>query len=213
MKALSISCMLLAINIFSGYSQNQDDSQRSLDFRLSYGVSFISGDGQILLNTGALVPYGIGLNLALNLNSRITSDFGLTFMFTDKTIYDTRGLIIYDGYSKPMYGEWRDFYINIPIHINYKLLDFKPFKFLMSAGPELIINHHRYYFNPGWDGLEHNGSESRLGAGLEFGLIEWIKVTNKVGIFASQYYGKLFIGDLKNTESVDLKIGLTYRFK
>ncbi|GAH56375.1 unnamed protein product, partial [marine sediment metagenome] len=149
MKTTLLCSILFTIIIIPGYSQDSDEIQRLSDMRLSYGASFIAGEA-ILLNSGSLVPYGIGLNLTLNLSKRINSDFGIAIMTTDKSIYDTRGIIVYDSHFSPqIYYEWRDIYINIPVHINYKLLDYEPFKFLISAGPELIIRNHRCYQNPG----------------------------------------------------------------
>ena len=138
---------------------------------------------------------------------------GLAFMTTEKHIRDGIRNI---GYPIPdyvsYYSEWRDTYINFPIHMNCKLLNYESFKFFISAGPELIIHTHHYYHNPSWAGTIGHGVDTRLGVGLEIGFIEWIKINNRIGIFASQYYGKLSIGDLRDYESIDLKLGLIYRF-
>ena len=132
-------------------------------------------------------------------------------MATDKIIYSG---LAWDGvYSGPTYYELGDTYINIPAHINYKLLDTKPFKFLISSGPKFTINYNRYYQNPGWDGLEHDYSGFNIDAGLEIGLIEWIKITDKLGIFASQYFGYYFFVSFGDMEYNNFNIGLTYSYE
>ena len=109
------------------------------------------------------------------------------------------------GYSGPTHFELSDIYVSLPVHINYKLLDFEPFKFLLSLGPKLTINHNYYYQNPGLDGLEHDYSGFNIDAGLEIGLIEWIRITNKVGIFFSQYVGYYFFESFGDIEYFNRK--------
>lgn len=212
MRTIVIIIVLL-LNIFTGHSQSLEKSSRSFGIGLSYRGSFIAREGTTLLNSSSIAPYGIGIHFNFNFHNRITSDLGTALVITDQNIYDTRGLIIYDGQSEQIYKEWRDIYFSIPVHIKYCVLNRNYFQLLFSSGPELLINNQRYYYDPDRDGQTYDGSDISLGIGLELGLIETIRIANNFGIVLSQYYGRLSFGELKGTESFDVRLGITYMFK
>lgn len=190
-------------------SQTSENINGFTDFRLSYNVSFISEDPFDLL-------YGAGLSTSFTFNKRLSLDFGLTVKPTKKKIEDRTYMgdwVIFDAHS---HSELRSFFMDFPIHANYQLIRAKSFRIMGSAGPRflyikktrdltMVVNDQ----NPTYATIKQNN----LNLGLDLGFIESINLTKRIGIFASQYYGKALIGYSLGFQSTDLKLGLTYNLK
>ena len=93
------------------------------------------------------------------------------------------------------------------------MIDTNPIKVFISSGPEILIRRFYYFHNPNWVGNYDQGVDFSFGAGMEIGFIESIKITNRFWLNASQYIGRLHLGELRKIESLDLRVGLTYKFK
>ena len=215
MKGLTFCGILFIAIVVPCYSQQHENNQILSDIGLSYGASFIAHKDHKLIGSGsALSQYCIGISSTINLTNKIATDFGISLLTSEKKIWE--GLIDI-GYpiSNPVhsYSELRTIYFNFPIHLNYKLIDTNPIKVYISSGPEILIRRFYYLNNPNWVGNYDQGVDFSFGAGMEIGFIESIKITNRFGLYASQYYGRLHLGALRNIESLDLRIGLTYKFK
>ena len=122
MKSLAFGCILLAINITSGYSQNPDENMKSLDIRLWYGITSLGERGNHFEKHQSLIPYGAGISLTLDPGNRFTYDFGVTLGSMGK--WDWEGWWSHTSFG-PTYTELGEHYLSFPIHINFKLLDSK----------------------------------------------------------------------------------------
>jgi hypothetical protein len=190
-------------------SQTSENIKGFSDLRLFYNVSFISEDP-------FTIPYGAGLSTSFTLNKRLSLDFGLTIKPTEKKIDDRTYPGDWSFPSSHSHSELSSFFMDIPIHVNYQLIKLKSFRILGSSGPRIFyIKNTRDLTmttdnrDPFYATIKHNN----LNLGLDLGFIESINLTKKIGVFASQHYGKALIGYSLGFESTDLKFGLTYRFK
>jgi hypothetical protein len=190
-------------------SQTSEDIKGFTEFRFFYNLSFISEDP-------FTTPYGAGLSTSFTLNKRLSLDFGVTIKPTEKEIDDRTYIGDWVINNTHSHSELSSFFMDIPIHVNYQLIKFKSFRILASSGPRIFyIKNTRELTmtsdnqDPFYAKIEHNN----LNLGLDVGFIESIDITSKIGIFASQHYGKALIGYSLGFESTDLKFGLTYRFK
>ncbi len=193
-------------------SQTVEKLRGFSDLKFSYNISSMSAGGYHFQKNETIIPYGIGSDLTCNLSKRFSASIGIELRTTGKRSLDS--FIISEwGYSGPIHHESRDIYLDIPLHINYKILNTKPFKILISSGPKGTVSFFNDYYNPGYDGKEQRLKRTNFSGGLDFGLIETLKIFKKVGIFSSQYYGYYLIGHFCELETIDLKIGLIYNFK
>lgn len=198
--------MILCVPLIS---QTSDNISGFTEFRFFYNLSFISEDP-------FTTPYGAGLSTSFTLNKRLSLDFGITIKPTAKEIDDRTFVGDWVLSTTHSHSELSSFFMDIPIHVNYQLIKFKSFRVLGSSGPRVFyIKNTRELTrtadnqDPFYAKIEHNN----LNLGLDLGFIECINLTNKIGVFASQHYGKALIGYSLGFESTDLKIGLTYTFK
>lgn len=190
-------------------SQTSENIRGFTDFRFFYNFSFISEDP---FNT----PYGAGLSTSFTLNKRLSLDFGVTIKPTEKKIDDRTFYGDWGSYNSYIHSELSSFFMDFPIHANYQLINFKSFRILASSGPRIFYLKNTFEFfrtsdtqEPFYAMIEHNN----LNLGFDFGFIESINLTNEIGVFASQHYGKALIGYSQGFESTDFKIGLTYTLK
>ncbi len=210
---LILSFLILVIRV-PGYSQNQNGLNLS-DLKLSYGTSFLVHQNPVFIGED-YIPYGIGLSFNLDLNKRLSSDIGLTFRTTGKLNYNGSMLfgdqILTINPFVDYHHEHTDNFFNVPIHINYSVTDLNRFGLLISFGPVLSLHNYDYYANPNFWGEVQRSSGSNFGIGWDLGLIEGIKLTQKLGLFSSQYLECLFISKFSNLQSLNLNLGLTYSF-
>jgi hypothetical protein len=212
MKTRLLIIFLIAINSVSVKSQISEKLTGFSDIKLSYNLSSMSAGGDHFKKGETIIPFGAGLELTYNLSKRFSSDFGIEFRTTGKRIADSF-IISEFGYSGPVHNESRDIYFDTPVHIKFKLFNTRPFKIFLESGPKGTITHVNYYSNPGYNGQEQRYKRTTFSAGIDFGISESLKITNKIGIFTSQFYGYYLTGDLSELEAIDLKIGLIYDFK
>ncbi|OFY69995.1 MAG: hypothetical protein A2Y71_12085 [Bacteroidetes bacterium RBG_13_42_15] len=212
MKTKLLIIFLVTICSVTLRSQTSEKITGFSDIRFSYFLSSMSAGGYHFKKGETIIPYGTGLELTYNLSKRFSTDFGIGFRTTGKRIVDSFIMSEF-GYSGPIHNESRDIYLDIPVHIRFKLLNTRPFKIFIASGPKGTITHVNYYYNPGYDGQEQRYKGTTFSAGIDFGIIESLKINNRAGIFISQFYGYYLTGDLSELEFIDLKIGLTYYFK
>ncbi|MFZ0280565.1 MAG: hypothetical protein WAL29_02865 [Bacteroidales bacterium] len=213
MKTKSAVIFLILISSSAVKSQTPEEVRGFSDIKFSYDISSMSAGGEHFRRNETLIPFGLGLELTYNLSKRFSTNIGIELRTTGKRTIDSFIISEFGGYSGPIHHEYRDIYLDIPLHINYKLLNTKPFKILISTGPKETFYLYNDYRNPGYDGKEHREKGTTFSTALDFGLIETLKISKKFGIFVSQYYSYYVIGQFSELESVDLKAGLTYYFK
>ncbi|RPI68345.1 MAG: hypothetical protein EHM47_14605 [Ignavibacteriales bacterium] len=212
MKTKSVIIILILVCSISLKSQTMEKTTGFSDMKFSYIISSMSAGGNHFEINETMIPIGIGWEMTYNLSKRFSTNIGIEFRTTGKRILDS--FVISEwGYSGPIHNEYRDIYLDIPFHINYKILNTRPFKVHLSSGPKETFYFYNNYYNPGYDGKEHRLKGTTSSTGLDFGLIETLKIFKQFGIFSSQYYGYYLFGHFSELESVDLKVGLTYNFK
>jgi hypothetical protein len=209
MKTKSFILFLILANSIQLKSQTSEKITGFTDIKLSYTVSFISDDP-------FFTPFGSGLELGYSLGNRFSFDFGFTIKPTKKLIKDNLQWGDWGFTSTRTHSEVSAFFMDFPVHFNYQLIKTKPFKLLISAGPRTTYFDTEYILTRTYDDQEplfYKSERNNISVGLDFGIVEFIKLSDKIGVFASQYYGHYLIGASKGFESTDLKIGLTYCFK
>jgi hypothetical protein len=210
MKKKSLILILLTTFTTLGYSQTSDKKSGFTEVRLSYILSSMSAGGDHFRKDETIIPYGTGLELIFNFSKRFSSDFSIVFRTTGKRIQDT--FVISElGYSGPIYHEYTDIHFEIPVHFNFNILNTKPLKILLFSGPKGTVFNSKGHYNPGYGGKEDRYNVNSFGAGLDFGLTEYLKITKKIGIFTSQFYGYYLTGNYSECETLNFKIGLTYK--
>ena len=209
-KLLIIIFLVLAYN--SVNSQTSDKITGFSDIKLSYNISSMSAGGDHFKKDETIIPFGVGLELNYILGKRYSIILGIEFRTTGQRIEDSY-IYSWFGYSGPIHHESKDVFFDIPIHFNYAILNTKPFNINITTGPKGTIEHLNDYYNPGYDGKENRFKGYSFSVGLDIGLIQWVQISRKIGIFTSQQYEYYIIGPLSDLETIDLKIGLTYNFK
>ena len=212
MKTKSAVIVLILISSIVK-SQTPEAVRGFSDIKFSYNISSMSAGGEHFRRNETMIPYGLGSELTYNLGKRFSTSIGIEIRTTGKRTIDSFIISEFGGYSGPIHNESRDIYLDIPLHFNYKLLNTRLFKILISSGPKETVYFYNDYMNPGYDGLEHRGKGTTFSTALDFGLIETLKISKQIGIFVSQHYGYYVMGHFSELESVDLKAGLTYYFK
>lgn len=212
MKARYLIIILLTICVAPGYSQASGKQSGFTDIRLSYIISSMSAGGGHFRKGESIIPYGAGLELTFKLNKRFSFDVGSGVRTHWKRIYQS-SVISWRGYSGPVYHEDKSCHIDIPVHINFKILNTKPLKITIFTGPKGTVFNFRGYFDPDYSGRTYTYHGNSFSAGLDFGLTESLRITGRLGIFASQYYGYYLLGNYSECETINFKIGMLYNIQ
>jgi len=193
----------------SSLSQTSNSSKGISEVKLNYNLSFISQDP-------FTTKMGIAFGSTYSFNNRFFIDAAIVLKPTKKEVHDFD--VIRDWIQNDMHvhQELTAFFMDIPIHVNYKVLNFKSFSFFLSSGPRLFYlntSHELFKTFDNHDPFYYNEKQSNLNLGLDLGFVQKLSITDKLGLFASQHYGQALLGYNKGFESTDLDFGITYKIK
>ena len=170
----------------------------------------MSAGGDHFVKNETIIPYGLGFEAEYNISKHLSIDIGTEFRTTGNRISDSFIISEFGGYSGPIHTENRDTYLDIPLHISYKIVNAKCFGVLLSGGYKATLEHLNYYSKTN---VESRFKITKLSSGLEFGLVEKIMLIQKFGVFFSQYYDYYLTGVLDHLEAFDLKAGICFNIK
>jgi hypothetical protein len=213
MKTRLLIIIFLVLVSKTAISQTSGNNSGFSDMKLSFALSSMSADGDHFKKDETMIPFGIAFETNYSLGKKISFGLGLEYRTTGNRITDSFIITEFGGYSGKIHIENRELFFDIPLHLNYKILNTKPFSILISAGPKETINNSKYYGNPDMNGKERRFTNTDLSTAFDFGIIENVRIYKNIGLFASQFYGYYFLGGFDELESFDLKFGLLYSFK
>jgi hypothetical protein len=213
MKTRLLILILLVLVTKIAISQTSEKNTGFSDIKLSYALSSMSAGEDQFVKNESKIPFGIALETNYSLSKKLSFSFGIEYRTTGNRITDSFMISDFGGYSGVIHIENKDLFLDIPMHLNFKVLNTKPFNIMISAGPKETINYSKYYGNPDRSGKEQRFTNTSWSTALDFGIIENVKIYKNIGVFASQFYGYYFIGGLETIGSYDLKFGLLFNFK
>lgn len=213
MKTRLLIIILLVLITKTTISQTSEKNTGFSDIKLSYALSSMSAGGDHFIKDETMIPFGIAFETNYSLSKKLSFSLGLEYRTAGNRITDSFIISDFGGYSGAIHIENRDIFLDIPLHLNFKVLNTKPFNIMISAGPKETINNSKYYSNPDRSGKEQRFTNTNWSTALDFGIIENVRIYKNIGVFASQFYGYYFIGGLESLESYDLKFGLLFNFK
>lgn len=192
----------------SAFSQTSN-SRGFSELRLSYNLSFISEDP---LTTST----GISFRSIYTLNDKFSIDAGMIIKPTRKEIKDHDFIGDWISTRTHTHLESTAFFMDMPIHADYRILKFKTFSLSLSSGPRF------FYMNTSRDlvvtidnqnPVYYNEDRQNLNMGLDLGFVQKLSFGDSIGLFASQHYGKALLGYSKGFESTDLDFGIILKLK
>ncbi len=213
MKTRLLIIIFLVIVSKTAVSQTSEKATGLSDMKLSYALSSMSAGGDHFVKDESRIPFGIAFETNYSLGKKLSLGLGLEYRTTGNRITDSFIISDFGGYSGKIHVENRELFFDIPLHLNYKILNTKPFSILISAGPKETINNLKYNGNPDFNGKEMKFTDTDLSTALDFGITENIRIYKNIGVFASQFYGYYFLGGFDELESFDLKFGLLFSFE
>jgi hypothetical protein len=203
--------LFILIFILPGIVKSQEISKITYfsDLKFSYNISSMTAGGFHFKKNDSLIPFGFGVESSVLSIKRFSVDFGFEFRTTGT--YGGEGFMYTDpiGYSGPFYYEMRRTYLDIPFHINYKIINSNLFKFNIVAG--LKTTYEKSYYFMMTDHASTVNSDS-FNTGIDLGFVEIIKIYDKINFFAGQFRNK-YIGEMHFQKTIDLKFGLLISFK
>ena len=179
------------------------------DVKISYSVSSMTPGGFHFKRYDSLIPYGVGLETSLLSIKRFSFDFGLQYRTTRNLHGD--GIMFTDpiGYSGPFHEERKRSYFDIPLHIGYKVFKSDFFNLQIVVGSKTTYENSRNYI---FTDKATTTTINSWNTGVDIGLVETIKIHNKVNFFASQFRNK-YIGEMSFLRTIDLKFGLAINLR
>jgi hypothetical protein len=209
MKTKLIALAIWVICWTSSKSQISSETKGFSVLKLNYNLSFISDD-PFTTNMG----FGIGTEYFIN--ERFSVNFNLVIKPTRKEIEDFDFIGDWIVSRTHTHQEFSAFFMDIPIHVNYNLFNFKSFSFSLSAGPRLLyLNTSRELIRTtdNLDPFYYNEERNNLNMGLDIGFVQKFAISKRLGLFSSQHYGQALLGYSNGFESTDLDFGITYKIK
>ena len=192
----------------SSLSQTSNSTKGFAEVRLNYHLSFISQDP-------FTTKMGIALGSTYSFNNRFFIDAAIVIKPTKKEVHDYDAIGDWGFYNMHTHRELTSFFMDIPIHVNYKVLNFKSFSFFLSSGTRLFYlntSHELIRTVDNQDPFYYKEKRNNLNMGLDLGFVQKLAITEKIGLFASLHYGQALLGYSKGFESTDLDFGITYKF-
>jgi hypothetical protein len=177
----------------------------------------------------AHVPFSVGFSISFNVCKRINTEIGVTL----KTENEKHETIVF--HSPPFvpdpdwphgeyYHSYKCSYIDIPWTMNVLLIKHNSIKLFANAGARGSLFYFYDYWNPYTDGNVHNQYRTDFRFAFQFGMTEYFDLNENIGVFLSQSFVDYFKRDLTiykysdqrrgdYNPTIDLKIGLSYKFK
>lgn len=177
--------------------------------KISYSVSSMTPGGFHFKRYDSLIPYGVALETSLLSIKRFSFDFGLQFRTTGNQ--HTDGIMFTDpiGYSGLFHEENIRSYFDIPLHLGYNVFKSDFFNLQIVVGSKTTYEKSRHYI---FTDKATTTTKESFNTGVDIGLVETIKIYNKVNFFASQFRNK-YIGEMSFLKTIDLKFGLLINLK
>jgi hypothetical protein len=209
MRIKFFSAAIWVMISISSLSQTSNSIKGFSELKLNYNLSFISED-PFTTNMGL----SIGSTYTLNKNFSINAGFVIKPTKKEIADYDFVGdWIVVNTHT---HQELTAFFIDIPIHVDYKLFNIKSFSFFLSSGPRLFYlntSHELIRTTDNQEPLYYKSKRNNLNLGLDLGFVQKFMITGRIGLFAAQHYGQALLGYSKGFESTDLDFGMTYKLK
>jgi hypothetical protein len=179
------------------------------DFKISYIVSSMTPGGFHFKRNDSLIPFGVGLETSVLSFKRFSFDVGLQYRTTGNV--HGYGIMFTDpiGYSGPFYEERSRTYFDIPLHLGYNVFKSDFFNLQIVVGSKTTYEDSRNYV---FTDIATRTSRNSWNTGVDIGLVEKIKIYNKVNFFASQFRNK-YIGEKSFLRTIDLKFGLAINLR
>jgi hypothetical protein len=179
------------------------------DVKISYIVSSMTPGGFHFKRHDSLIPYGVGLETSLLCIKRFSFEVGVQFRTIGDQQFD--GMVSSDpiGYSGPFHEERIRYYFDIPLHLGYKVFKSDFFNLQIVVGSKTTYEKSRIYV---FTDKATTTTFNSWNTGVDIGLVETIKIYNKMNFFASQFRNK-YIGEMGFLRTIDLKFGLAINLK
>ena len=190
-------------------SQIPNKTKGFSEFKLNYNLSFISDEPWTTTRS-----FGFGTNYSIN--DKFSIDCSLEVKPTKKEIQDRKSYGDFVIFESTAHSERTAFFMDLPIHANYRIINSGHFNISICSGTRIFYiktDHEISYSINNQDPVNLKLERNNLNLGVDFGFVESIDLTDKIGLFASQYYGQALLGFTKGFKSTDLILGLSYNFK
>jgi len=227
MRTILFTCFLLVSLCPLLKSQTNEKTQGFYDIKISYIYSSKGYRTAYKNKLDVKIPLGIGLSGSYRFSDRIYTELGVVYKIEDEKIEIGRFYSDPPGhYSGDIYHKYNYKYIDIPMLFHYNIIKFKSISLNVSAGVKGTFFQYKDYWNPYFDGIEYdeNGNDFRIA--YYVGIMEYWDFNKRFSLFLSQNYGHYFknrnyynndykfvIHQSMYDVSIDLKIGLTYKFR
>lgn len=187
-------------------SMSQSATRGFSRIKINYNLSFISQDP-------FTTKTGFGIVTDYSLSNKVFVEAGIIIKPTKKEIldYDSPGFLPFP--KTHTHSEMTALYIDMPVHLNYNIINLEIFSFSLSAGPRLFYLNTSHDLSRTYDNMDpiyYKLNRNNLNLGIDLGFVENFNISSRIGIFASQHYGQAFLGFSDGFESTDLNIGIAY---
>jgi len=187
MKNKIFILIFLIFNITIVKSQTNEKTSGFYDFKLSYVYSSKGYISAYKDHLEVKIPYGLGLSCSYKFNKRIYSELGITYKTEGKKI--EKGIVRSDPagyYSGDIYHKYTHSYIDLPLQLQFNVIKFKFTSLFASGGFKGTMFLYHDYWNPYLDGIEYDEYGKEYRVAYYFGLVEYLDLSNKIGIFVTQ---------------------------
>lgn len=221
MKKKSILLMFFVLYIIIVKSQTEEKKSGFYDLKLYYVYSTKGMPGKFRKNMNIKIPFGLGLSSTFKIYKRSYSELGLTFQ--TEGIKEENGTFKTNGLDINFYHKYTYSYVCLPLQFHFNFLTYKYVKLFVSGGVKGTMYISKDYWNPFYDGIEHDELVKEYDLEYYFGLTEYIDITKRFGIFASQNLGRIikyypnnnyhsYFYDDGILKTLDFKLGISYKF-
>jgi hypothetical protein len=112
------------------------------------------------------------------------------------------------GYSGPFHQETLYQYFDVFSHIGYKVFKTNFFNMQILAGPKTTFEKARFLMRTDEENILNSSMHN---VGLDLGLIESFKISDKLYLFTGQFRNQYF-GKYNFLKTIDLKFGINLKF-
>jgi hypothetical protein len=194
--------------LWSTMINSQIISEKSFfsNLKVSYNVSSQTPGGRHFIRHESLLPYGVGLETSVFSFKQFSFNLGFEYRSSGNQSFD--GVVSHYG-SGFFHEEDLRQYFDISCYISYMILNKSFFNLQLMAGTKTTFEKSRYLTIIDEERVIKYNTQN---AGIDFGIVETFKLTDKIYFFTGQFRNQ-YIGKFHYLRTIDLKAGFEIKLK
>lgn len=210
MKPTVIVFSFVVTILYSTYAQKT--AKGFSDIKISYLFSTVNPTSRFTGFIDVVTPYGIGIETTASIKKKLNFSVGLAYKSSQNLSFNGGVSAEFGGYSGPTFSRHLIQYIAIPLHLQYTFFNSKSFGISSFFGAQPTLTNWKVNNIIDIEGKSSKYVFNYFGVIFDCGLEENYRLSDKIGLFATQGIGWMYMKRFIQFWVVEYRMGLKYNF-